>query len=117
MANYRQQKVSSEIKRLVGNIINNELNDPRVPNLCSIISVKVGNDLKHAKVDISFFDKDTDPETALKAINRASGFIRHRLGEMMSTRTVPELSFVYNHAIEHSIKINELLQKVKDEDS
>ena len=117
MANFRNQKVSNEIKRLVGTIIQNEVRDPNVPHMCSVISVKVGNDLKNAKINISFMDAEIDPKAAVKALNRASGFIRHRLGELMTTRTVPEITFVYNQSIEHSIRINELLQKVKDEDS
>ena len=115
MANYREQKITSELKRLVGNIINNEVRDPNVPLMCSVISIKVSNDLKHAKVNISFMDKTADPENVIKALNRASGFIRHRLGDLMTTRTVPQLTFVYNQSIEYSIKINELLKKVSDE--
>lgn len=110
MANYREQKVTNEVRRLLGDIISKEVRDPAVPSMCSIISVKVTKDLKHAKVDISFMDKEKDPEAAIKALNRASGFIRHRLGEQMTTRTVPEIKFVYNSSIEHSIKINELLK-------
>ncbi len=117
MANFRHQKVSNEIKRLVGTIIQNEVRDPKVPGMCSVLSVKVGNDLKNAKINISFMDANADSKAAIKALNRAAGFIRHRLGEIMTTRTVPELTFVYNQSIEHSIRINELLQKVKDEDS
>ena len=117
MANFRHQKVSSEIQRLVGSIITSEVRDPHVPKLCSVISVKVGNDLKNARINISFMDESTDGEKAVKALNKAAGFIRHRLGEIMTTRTVPELRFVYNNSIEHSIKINELLNKVKNEDN
>ena len=113
MANFRQQKVTNEVKRLVGGIISKEIRDPAVPSMCSIISVNVTKDLRHAKMDISFFDAKVDAAAAVKALNHASGFIRHRLGDEMSTRTVPEVTFVYNNAIEHSIKINELLKKVK----
>jgi ribosome-binding factor A len=116
MANFRQQKVENEVKRLVGNIINNEVRDPSVPSMCSVISVKVAKDLKNAKVDISIMDSDADPKKAIDALNKASGFIRHRLGDIMSTRTVPALKFSYNNSIEHSIKINELLSSVKSDD-
>ncbi len=115
MAKYREQKINSEVKRLIGNIINNEIRDPHVPSMCSVISVKIGNDLKHAKVNVSFLDTEADPKTAIKALNNASGFIRHRLGDLMTTRTVPQITFVYNQSIEYSIKINELLNKVKNE--
>jgi ribosome-binding factor A len=100
----------------VGNIINNEVRDPSVPSMCSVISVKVAKDLKNAKVDISIMDSDADPKKAIDALNKASGFIRHRLGDIMSTRTVPALKFSYNNSIEHSIKINELLSSVKSDD-
>jgi ribosome-binding factor A len=111
MANYREQKVTNEIKRLLGAMISREISDPAVPSMCSIISIKVSKDLKNAKVDISFIEKDIDIEKAIKALNHAAGFLRHRLSEEMSTRTVPELKFVYNKSIEHSIRINELLNK------
>ena len=111
MANYRQQKITNEIKRLLGSIISREIRDPAVPILCSIISLEVTKDLRHAKVNISFMDNTNDPNAAIKALNHASGFLRHRLGKEMTTRTVPELTFVYNQSIEHSIRINELLNK------
>lgn len=117
MANYRQQKVSSEIKRLIGTIISQEVRDPSVPAMCSVISVKVGNDLKNAKVNVSFMDEQTDSQKAIKALNRAAGFIRHRLGELMTTRTVPEITFVHNKSIEHSIKISELLHEIENENT
>lgn len=110
MPNYREQKVTKEIKRLLGSIISREINDPAVPSLCSIISITVTKDLRHAKVNISFLDvKKVDTDKAIKALNHASGFLRHRLGQEMATRTVPEITFVYNESIEHSIRINELL--------
>ena len=115
MANYREEKVSNEVKRLVGTIINSEVRDPNVPSMCSVISVKVAKDLKHAKVNVSFLDPNADPDKAIKALNRASGFIRHRLGDAMTTKTVPELQFVYNNSIEHSIKISELIKEIEDE--
>ena len=87
------------------------------PAMCSVISVKVGNDLKNAKVNISFMDEKAEPKDAIKALNRAAGFIRHRLGELMSTRTVPELTFVHNQSIEHSIKISKLLHEIENENA
>ena len=117
MVKYRHQKVSSEIKRLIGTIISTEVRDPSVPAMCSVISVKVGNDLKQAKINISFMDEKADPVSAVKALNKAAGFIRHRLGELMTTRTVPELTFVYNQSIEHSIRISELLHEIENENT
>ncbi len=111
MPNFREQKISNELMRLLGSLINREVRDPAIPLMCSIISVKVSKDLKNAKVNVSFICDKNDSKTAVKALNRASGFLRHKLSEIMTTRTVPELKFEYNQSIEHSIRINDLLKK------
>ena len=53
MANYsRTDRVSEEIKRELSAIIR-DLKDPRLPQMVSVVSVRVTKDLKFAKANIS----------------------------------------------------------------
>ncbi len=91
MANYRTQKVNHDIQRLISQIIREEINDPRVSNMCTVLRADVTKDLKHAKVYISTISEDHSLEETVKALNKAAGFIKHRLSETMHTRSVPTL--------------------------
>ena len=57
MANYsRTDRVSEEIKRELSAIIR-DLKDPRLPQMVSVVSVRVTKDLKFAKANISVMMK------------------------------------------------------------
>ena len=117
MPKHRTQRVSEEIKKCISTVIREELKDPDIPVLCSVMEVECTSDLKHAKVYISVFGNDADPVKAMKALRRSAGMIRSHVSRMMSTRTVPELHFVLDDSISHSIHISELLESIKAEEN
>jgi len=50
MSVQRLNRISEELKKEISLIIMNELKDPRVSAMCSIVSVETTPDLKYAKV-------------------------------------------------------------------
>ena len=54
MAKHRLDRISEEVKRVVSEIIRNDLNDPRVSTMCSVVSAEVTPDLRYAKVLLFF---------------------------------------------------------------
>ncbi len=115
MANHRTAKASQEIKRCLSQIIMMDIKDPNVPPLCSIVAVEVSKDMKHAKAKVSVMQDEEKSEAAVNALNRASGFIRHRLNEMLALRNIPSVKFVIDHSIEYSIEIASTIKKLHDE--
>ncbi len=114
MPKHRIQRVSEEIKKCISAIIREELKDPDIPALCSVMDVECTSDLKHAKVYISIYGQDADLEKAMKALRRSAGMLRSQISRRMSTRTVPELHFVLDSSISHSIHIAEILEKLQE---
>lgn len=114
MANYRPQKVNHDLKRVISEIITNEIQDPNVPSMCSIMNVDCTKDLKHAKVYFSILVQDDKGKKAEVALNRAAGFIRHRLSEVMKTRSVPALKFIEDNSIQYSIDIAKKLDEINE---
>lgn len=119
MRNERVRKINEEIRRILSDIIRNDIKDPRVGGMVSIVRVDASKDLRHAKVYASVMGEDHDGERTIEGLTQAAGFIRRELGRQMSAYYVPELTFVLDDSIEYSIdisqKINEL-QKDREDD-
>lgn len=109
----RITRISEEVKREISNIIQNELKDPRLPSLVSIIDCQVTKDLGHAKVYVSVMGTEEEKKNAIKALKSAAGFIRRELGHKVQLRATPEIHFELDNSIEHGMYINKLLDDAK----
>lgn len=115
MANRRNNRLSGEMKKVISEIIRNEVKDPRISELLSVTDVYVTEDLKFAKVFISVYG---DYEPTLVALRSAKGFIRKEVGKRIKLRLTPELIFEKDDSIEKGIYMASLINKViEDEES
>ena len=109
----RASRQAEELRRGLDAIIRNEIKDPRIPEMFTILKVDLTRDLKYAKVYISvMLQEEAEKKAMLKALKGASGFIRRELGKKVIIRSMPELTFVLDDAIEYSVHINQLLEKI-----
>lgn len=114
----RIDKISEEVKREIGRIIQQEIKDPRLPDMVSVTHVKVTKDLKYATVHVSVLGDDEKKKKAILALRSAAGFIRHELGQNLLLRALPELIFKLDDSIEHGFYISKLIdENVHKEDS
>ena len=115
MANRRNNRLSGEMKKVISEVIRNEVKDPRISELLSVTDVNVTEDLKFAKVYISVYG---DIEPTLEALRSAKGFIRREVGKRIKMRLTPELLFEKDDSIEKGIYMSSLINKViEDEES
>jgi ribosome-binding factor A len=115
MANRRNTRLSGEMKKVISDIIRNEVKDPRLSELVSVTDVHVTEDLKLAKIYISVYG---DMDQTLEALKSAKGFIRKQVGSRIKMRLTPELLFEKDESIEKGIYMSSLINKViKDEES
>lgn len=113
MANRRNERLSGEMKRVLSEIIRNEVKDPRISDLMSVTDVHVTEDLKFAKVYISCYG---DIKPTLDALQSARGFIRKEVGKRVKMRLTPELIFEQDDSIEKGIYMSSLINKVIKEE-
>ncbi|NLZ25179.1 MAG: 30S ribosome-binding factor RbfA [Clostridiales bacterium] len=112
------ERVNSELKRQIQYVIDGEVKDPRIGGMITVTGVKTTPDLKYAKVSLSIFgDDEVEKKEAFDAICKASGFIRSTVKDLVRLRYMPELHFVLDRSIEHSLKINEILKSLNAEHS
>jgi len=105
----RKDRISEEIKKEVSAIIHNQLKDPRLPDMISVVSTDVTRDLRYAKIYISVLGSEQEEKGAIDALKSAAGFIRRELGRKLKLRYTPELLFELDHSIEHGVYITKLI--------
>lgn len=110
----RSERVAGQLRRDLARLIQQEIKDPEV-GFVSLSDVEVTRDLSHAKVFITVFDPEKAKES-LKALRRASTFLRHRLGQELRLRHVPELHFVHDDSVERGSHIDDLISKALNAD-
>ena len=115
MANYRGGRINEEVRKEISVIIRDEIKDPRMTAMVSITSVKVSKDLKYAKVFVSIFGKNEEEKNeTFAALKSASGYIRREIGQRINLRNTPQILFELDDSISYSMKIEELIEKVKE---
>lgn len=116
MRRNRAEIVGDEMRKVMQDIISNELKDPRVPLLTSVTQVKMTRDLSHATVFISVFGNDHDKKEALDAIEGATGFIRFQMCKRINLRLAPELHFKLDNTLDEAARMDAIIDRVKAED-
>ncbi len=105
----RSERVAGELRRELAQLIQRELKDPAV-GFVSVSDVEVSRDLSHAKVFVTVFDEAAAADS-LRALNKAAGFLRRRLGQEMRMRSVPELKFQHDSSVETGQRMDQLIDK------
>ncbi len=112
MAKDRLAAISSEFKRVLSDIIRNDIKDPRVSAMASVTHVELTKDLKFAKAYISVFDTDKLKKSTIETLTHAEHYIKNEIGARLRIRRLPEITFLLDTSIEYSSKISELLKNV-----
>jgi ribosome-binding factor A len=110
----RTEQVGDEIQRVLGDVIQNELKDPRV-GFVTVTGVTVTPDLTRANVRLSIMGDDDERKQTMRVLERAKGFLRHRVGQEVILRTVPQLVLHLDTSLDHALRIGEVLREIDEE--
>lgn len=108
----KETRINGEVKKEISRIIREEIKDPRVPEITSVIDVQVTGDLKFAKIFISVLGNDDKKAEAMKGIKSASAFIRSQLARNVNLRNTPELIFVLDESIEYGVEMSKKIAEL-----
>jgi ribosome-binding factor A len=95
---HRHERVGEEIAHEINAMLAGELKDPRLEGHV-FVSVRTQNPKEQAD--------------AIKALEHASGYIRHELIERLQVRRLPDLHFTLDLSQEHMERIEQLLKQMK----
>jgi ribosome-binding factor A len=110
MKQQRLAKIDHEIQRILGTLISQELQDPRLA-FVTVTRAEVTDDLRHCKVFVSVIGDRHAARQSLDALNHARGFLRGELGRKIDLRHTPELNFVEDRSTERAIALAKALRE------
>ena len=109
----RNQRLGNQVLRTLNELLRFESKDPRL-KLVSLTAIELSRDLSVARIHFSLLDINADPEPVLDGLQRASGFLRSRLGREIKIRHVPELRFLHDNSAAESQRISDLIDGAID---
>lgn len=130
----RAQRVADQIQRILADIIQREIRDPRL-GMVSVTGVDVSRDFSYATVYVTVMSSSTgrhnigtrlkdmpaedqdDIKQNLQILNRAAGFLRGQLGRALTLRIVPNLKFKYDESIGEGQYLSSLIDDAVSSDT
>ena len=117
--NARAARMAKRIQQIVATAIERQIKDPRL-EFVTITDARVTGDLHDATVFYTVRGKtvDAEPDTdaAEAALAKATGQLRKIVGDQLSVRFTPTLSFSLDTVPEASAHFEELLARAKAQD-
>jgi ribosome-binding factor A len=112
----RVARLAAEIREIIGQIVaRQEIKDPRVQDggLITITHVRLTGDLRQATALFTVHAADARALARVKqGLDHASGYLRRRLGQELSVRTIPTVSFEIDRVFDQEERVDALLREV-----
>lgn len=111
----KNTRINGEVQKELSSIIRNEIKDPRIHPMISVMAVEVAPDLKTCKAYISVLGEKEAKEATLKGLSSAEGYIRRQLARNLNLRNTPEIRFILDESIEYGVNMSKLIDNVMSE--
>ncbi len=110
----RGTRVADLVQREVAQIIQRELEDPRV-DLITINEVEVTRDLAYADIYFTVLPEE-NAENSQQVLNGASSFLRKQLSKALKIRTTPRLRFHYDPSVDRGARLSKVIDAAVSND-
>ena len=113
----KNTRINGEVQKELSAIIRNEIKDPRIHPMTSVMAVEVAPDLKTCKAYISVLGEKEAKEATIKGLKSAEGYIRRQLARNLNLRNTPEIRFILDESIEYGVNMSKLIDDVTKKDN
>ena len=111
----RTDRLDSQIRQELMDLLQREMKDPRV-GFVTITRVETARDLGSARVWVSILGTAEERERSMRALGVATPWLRRRLAERLTLRSVPQLSLRRDDSIEAGDRVLRLLREIDQEE-
>jgi ribosome-binding factor A len=111
----RANRVAQRIKEELSTLLLFEVSDPRLANVF-ITHVKVDREMAFADIFVSALEGVERSDEILEGFERASGFLRRQLAQLIQLRSFPRLRFNWDPVPENADRIDRLLASLHEDD-
>jgi ribosome-binding factor A len=109
---FRSERIADIIRQELARLLREEVRDPRI-GFVTITEVQLSRDLRHARVYLTTMSEDR--QATLKALGRATPFLRRSLAAGCHLRFTPQLRFLFDESVDTGFRVERLLREMKTE--
>ena len=113
----KNTRINGEEQTDFSKIIRQEIKDPRIHPMTSVMAVEVAPDLKTCKAFISVLGNEEAKQSTIKGLKNAEGYIRRELARTLNLRNTPEIRFILDESIEYGVNMSKLIDDVMMKDA
>ncbi len=111
---YRPERVAHLLREILAGPV--EAKASEVTNgLVTLTHVRMSPDLSVAKVYVSIYGADGDPERVITYLNHYAKEFRRLLAPQVRMRVIPRLQFYLDDTLDHMERIQRLLKQLEQE--
>ncbi|MFA6044353.1 MAG: 30S ribosome-binding factor RbfA [Phycisphaerales bacterium] len=114
MSTHKLERLAASIERAVRQVLAKGLADDRIRGLITVTGVKVLGDLSEAVISISVMPEDKQDLT-LHGLNSAAAHVRHEVGELVETRSLPKFRFKLDKSLKLQASVLAALEAARDD--
>lgn len=111
----RAFRIAQRIKEELSTLLIFQVSDPALANVF-ITHVKVDRELAYADIYVSALEGVERSEEILDGFERASGFLRRQLAQLIELRSFPRLRFNWDPMPENADRIDRLIASLHKDD-
>ena len=113
MKTERMRRVDEAVREVLSEAITKEIRDPRV-GFVTVTDVDTSPDLRHARVYVSVLGDDAKRKRSLAGLQSAHGYLQKRVARELRIKHTPTLEFLYDDAVDRSLRLQALLELEND---
>lgn len=105
-------RINGEVQKELSRIIREDLKDPRIHPMTSVMEVEVAPDLKTCKAYISVLGSDEEAKATVQGLKQAEGYIRRELARTVNLRNTPQIRFMLDQSTEYGVAMSRLIDEI-----
>jgi len=113
---YRPDRVADQIREQVSVMLARDVHDPGIGFL-TITRVVVSPDLQLARIYYTTIGSEQERRATVKALARATPFLRRQIGQRLNLRRVPVIEFFFDKSVENQERVERLLHEIHEADA
>ena len=103
----RMRRVNESLRQVLSEALL-ELQDPRI-GFVTVTGVETSPDLRQATVYVSVLGGEKKRNASMSGLDAAHGLLQARVSRQMHMKRTPVLTFAYDHAVEHGVRMSKLI--------
>ena len=112
----RPDRVADQIRSELATLLVRDVHDPGI-GFVTLTRVQLSSDLQQARVRYTSLGDNKARTATAKALERATPFLRRRIGSRLRLKRVPELKFDYDESIAGQDRIEQLLSEIRRDEA